>query len=44
MKRNKATGKGVDLLEKIAYVFDADSQNSLGRVGLIHVRLAAPKQ
>ena len=42
MKRTKFTGKGVDLLEEIAYVFDEDLQNNLDRVGSIQVRLAAP--
>ena len=44
MKRNKVTGKGVEMLEKIAYLFDDDLQKNHEKVGFIQVRLAAPKQ
>ena len=43
MKRNKVTGKGVEMLEKIAYLFDDKEQINSGRVGFLQVRLAAPK-
>ena len=42
-KRNKVTGKGVDLLEKIGYYFDEDLQYDQDREAFIQVRLAAPK-
>ena len=44
MKRNKVTGKGVELLDKIAMFFDEDIKKDQERVGFIQVRLAAPKQ
>ena len=44
MKRNKVTSKGVDLLDRIGYLFDEDVQDSMDRVGFIQVRLATPKQ
>ena len=40
-KRNKVTGKGVELLEKTANLFDETDQD---RVGFLQVRLAPPKQ
>jgi len=43
LKRNKVTGKGVEILEKMAYLFDEDSKDQ-DRVGFIQVRLAAPRQ
>ena len=42
MKRNKVTGRGVDLPEKIVHLFDEDLQNNMGRAGFIQVLLAAP--
>ena len=44
MKKNKATGKGVAMLEKINYLFDADKKDDNERVGFLQVRLAAPKK
>ena len=44
MKRNKVTGKVVEMLEKSAYSFDDDSQEDSELVGFLQVRLAAPKQ
>jgi len=44
MKRNKVTGKGVEMLEKIAYLFDDGEKDNSERVGFLQVRLAAPKQ
>ena len=40
MKKNKVTGKGIAMLEKIGYMFD---ENDNDRVGFLQVRLAAPK-
>ena len=42
LKRNNVTGKGVKLLEKIAYLFDEDYEDP-DKVAFIQVRLAAPK-
>ena len=44
MKRNKVTGKGVELLEKFAMIFDEDPKKDQDRVGFIQVRLVPPKQ
>jgi hypothetical protein len=46
LKRNKVTGKGVQMLEKIAYLFDEDCNADMSseKVGFLQVRLAAPKQ
>ena len=44
MKRNNVTGKGVALLEKIAYLSDEESKcDDNEKVGFIQVRLAAPR-
>ena len=45
MKRNKVTGKGVEMLEKIAYLFDEDDKGNMStdKVGFLQVRLIAPK-
>ena len=40
-KRNKVTGKGIELLEKTANLFDEEDQD---RVGFLQVRLVPPKQ
>ena len=37
MKRNKVTGKGVELLERIAMFFDEDIKKDQDRVGFIQV-------
>ena len=42
-KRNKVTGKGVEMLERIGYYFDEDLQYDQDREAFIQVRLAAPK-
>ena len=43
-KRNKVTGKGVEMLENTAHLFDeADETLYQKRVGFLQVRLAAPK-
>ena len=42
MKRNKVTGKGVEMLEKISFIFDTEYDHP-DKVGFIQVRLAAPK-
>ena len=42
-KRTKVTGKGVDLLENIANLFDDDTVLDSDRVGFLQVRLMAPK-
>ena len=41
MKKNRITGKGVQMLEKMAHMFDEDDND---RVGFLQVRLAAPKK
>ena len=44
-KKNKVTGKGVAILEKISnYLFDEDKMDENERVGLLQVRLAAPRK
>ena len=43
-KRNRVTGKGVEMVEKFAYLFDEDLLKEHERVGSIQVHLAAPKQ
>ena len=42
-KRTKVTGKGVDLLENIANLFDDDTVLDNERAGFLQVRLMAPK-
>ena len=41
-KRNKVSGKGVEMLESMAFLFDDDVEDS-DRVGFLQVRLMAPK-
>ncbi len=45
LKKNKVTGKGIEMLEKIAFLFDEDVQEDMStdKVGFLQVRLAAPK-
>jgi hypothetical protein len=43
LKRNNVTGKGIAMLEKIAYLFDEGCDEDNERVGFIQVRLAAPR-
>ena len=43
MKRNRVTGKGVEMLEKMAYLFDEDLQDDPQKIAFIQVRLMAPK-
>ena len=45
LKKNKVTGKGIEMLEKIAFLFDEDMQEDMStdKVGFLQVRLAAPK-
>ena len=43
MKRNKVSGKGVAMLEKIAYLFDDELQDDPQKVSFIQVRWMAPK-
>ena len=42
-KRNKVIGKGVELLDKIAYLIDEEQSLDKDRVGFLQVRLAAPR-
>mgnify|MGYP003309443906 CR=1 FL=1 len=42
-KRTKTTGKGVEMLEKMACLFDIDDQPDPELVGFLQVRLMAPK-
>ena len=45
LKRNRVSGKGVEMLEKIAYLFDEDLDKEMcqKKVGFLQVRLAPPK-
>ena len=44
-KKTKTTGKGVAMIEKIAYLFDEqDAKQNSDRVGFLQVRLVGPQK
>ena len=42
-KKTRTTGKGVEMISKIGYLLDEESQKHSDRVGFLQVRLVGPK-